>query len=122
MTPHANEPGALAPHAVATPQHNNEEKGTPMEHNDTPATDYSAFDALAQKHKSPVHHIRPASRIEGTGDAKALVITIPIREIQQAKPGTGQRKSLGFALGPIPFELNGGLYQLYAGFVALTKR
>ena len=91
-----------------------------MEHNNTTAPDYSAFDALNQKRNSQVHKIRPTSHLEGEGDDQTLVLSIKISEIKRAKPGTGQRKSLGFALGPIPFELNGGLYQLYAGWVALT--
>ena len=71
-----------------------------MERNDTTPNDYSAFNALDQKKKSQAYRVHPQSEVKGSGNEMAIVITIPISEVQKARPGTGPRKSLGFALGP----------------------
>lgn len=80
---------------------------------------------LVQKKKpnSP-HRIRPATTIEGVGEDRTLVLSFPLREIQKARPGTGQRSSPGFCLGPVEFFLpdEGGTFQLSAAWVSLTVR
>ena len=60
--------------------------------------------------------------IEGLGDDAVMHIALPLKDIAQARPGTGQRHSLGFAM-TIDFSLpDGTALQLYASWVSLTAR
>jgi hypothetical protein len=83
---------------------------------------YDAFAALAKKSDTKVLRIRKVGRVDGTGDAAAMLITLPLKELAQARPGTGQRHSLGFALS-VDFVLpDGTACQLSAPWVSLTNR
>jgi hypothetical protein len=77
---------------------------------------YDAFAVLAKKNDTKVHRIR------GVGDDAAMLIALPLKEVAQARPGTGARHSLGFAM-TVDFSLpDGTVCQLYAPWVSLTTR
>lgn len=84
---------------------------------------YNAFAALAKKNDTKVLRIRPSARIEGDGDDAALVISLRLQDLAQARPRTSTQPSLGFALGPVDFSLQDGTpLALYASWVSLTTR
>jgi hypothetical protein len=86
---------------------------------------YDALAQLAQK-KNPngPHRIRPVATVEGNGEEVIVVLSLPLREIQKARPGTGQRHSVGFSMGPVEFTLpdDGGTFQLTSAWVAIAAR
>ena len=85
--------------------------------------EYNALDALETKKKNHVYRIRPTATLDGSGPDASLDLRITLRDLQQARPGTGARHSIGFALGPVEFSLpDGRSFQLYSGWVTLTAR
>jgi hypothetical protein len=85
---------------------------------------YDALQKLQQKRNpnSPLQ-IRSTATVQGTGEETTIVLTLPLRELQQARPGTGARRSVGFSLGPVEFTLpDGGTFQLTSAWVAINVR
>ena len=88
---------------------------------------YNAFDQVALKRnpKSP-HRALVAAEVKGTGEAMNVVLTFPLAEIQKARPGTGQRHSVGFSFA-VEFTLpdEGGTFVLSSAWVTpntVTRR
>lgn len=87
-----------------------------------PASSYNALTELAKKNQTKVYRALLQGRIEGVGDDAVVHITLPLKELAQARPGTGQRHSLGFAM-TVEFLLpDGTACQLYAPWMSLTAR
>jgi len=86
--------------------------------------EYNAVDELtAKKKKNGTHRIRPTVHVEGSGKETTVSLILPLSELQKARPGTGARHSLGFALGPVEVTLpDGRSFQLYSGWIAMTAR
>jgi hypothetical protein len=85
---------------------------------------YDALQKLQQK-KNPNAplQIRSQAKVQGTGEEAMVVLTLPVHELQQARPGTGARRSVGFSLGPVEFTLpDGGTFQLTSAWVAINVR
>jgi hypothetical protein len=86
---------------------------------------YNALEKVAQQRnpKSP-HRALVAADVKGTGEAMHVVLTFPLAEIQKARPGTGQRHSVGFSFGPVEFTLpdGGGTFVLSSAWVTLGAR
>lgn len=88
-------------------------------------SNYNALTALAKTHENPkVHRVPGKAIIQGSGEQAELVITLKVSDVAGARPGTGQRKSPGFSLGPVPFQDpdTGNTYELYANWVRLGVR
>ena len=85
---------------------------------------YNALAALAKKNETKMLRIRPVAALEGEGDAAAVHIILPLKDLAQARPGeSAGRRGLGFVLGPVDIVLPDGTpIVLHASWVSLTLR
>jgi hypothetical protein len=84
--------------------------------------EYNALTQLVQK-KNPngPHRIRPEARIEGTGEDLTIVLSLPLRELQKARQGTGARHAVGFAMAPAEFALpDGTTFELTSPWITIS--
>jgi hypothetical protein len=81
---------------------------------------YNAFEEM-DTHAGEAYCIYATARTEGEGPGTTMLLELPMRQVEGAPRGKGQRKSHGFTL-VVDFERpNGGRYQL-RGWLSITRR
>ncbi|HEY3439714.1 MAG TPA: hypothetical protein VGK29_03135 [Paludibaculum sp.] len=81
---------------------------------------HNAFDEM-DNHGGEAYCIYVTARVEGEGQDAMMLLELPMRQVQSAPRGKGQRKSHGFTLVADFERPNGGRYQL-RGWLSITKR
>lgn len=85
------------------------------------ADSYNALDELSKKHaESTQKRIRAIGHVDGQGDDATLLIPIKLRDLSQARNGTGARHAKGFGL-TVRFEHNGHEFSLRSGWMTITS-
>lgn len=87
------------------------------------STTTGALDHLAHNDKDAArgHRVHVTGAWDGDGEESALVIRVPLRDLNQAHEGGGQRRGWGFSL-QVDFEYQGVPCALRTPWVALKKR
>lgn len=84
--------------------------------------EYSAFTALPNENGADQpHHIIVHGAVTTDAGESALLLTIPVSSLEQARKGTStERGAIGFRL-TADFALGGKPYELHARWVALRR-
>lgn len=82
----------------------------------------NALQQLTKKRQAQTHRVLLTGQMVGEGEAAAVQVLIPRKELEAAREGTGQRRSYGFAL-TVDFVLPEGTpVQLTAQWIAMKAR
>ena len=91
----------------------------------TTTTEHNAL-ALARHAtdgKSRTHRVRATTRVQEENGEVIILVGIPKRDLEGAKPGTGGHRGVGFSLyTEVDLPDDGGTFALSAGWVSIIAR
>jgi hypothetical protein len=83
----------------------------------------SALAAVRDKSSdNKAHFISGTGSITGTGPDALVTLSFPLRELDRARPGTGQRRSHGFSLEATVDIPGQGKFALRTAWVSISAR
>lgn len=83
---------------------------------------YNALDdPTLQRDPNSPHCIRATAIVQERAGDQHVIVDLPLHELQQARKGKGQRKTLGFQLTAEVSLADGRRLTLRAPWVAMTK-